>query len=111
MTERHRYHRLRDMALVTLVHLDWCTGRWAGLAERAAALAELIEEPLIHLDSVLVGGLLDAACGTGPAAQDKLQAGDRGGAAARDREHAARTRRGARPRAGWRRATTRRRSR
>jgi DNA-binding CsgD family transcriptional regulator/tetratricopeptide (TPR) repeat protein len=72
LAERHRYHRLRDMALVTLVHLDWYTGHWAGLAERAAALAELVEEPLVHLDSVLVTGLLDAACGTGPAARDKL---------------------------------------
>ena len=81
--ELHGHHRLGDMARVTMVHLDWYTGRWEGLAERSAALAGLEEEPVIRLDAVLVGGLLDAVCGSGPVAEGKLrpamEEGDRRG--------------------------------
>jgi DNA-binding CsgD family transcriptional regulator/tetratricopeptide (TPR) repeat protein len=79
----HGHQRLGDMARVTMVHLDWYAGRWAGLAERSAALAGLEEEPVIRLDSILVGGLLDAVCGGGPVAEEKLrlvmEEGDRRG--------------------------------
>lgn len=71
--EEHRYQRLHDMILVTLVHLDWFTGAWDGLGERAAALAGVDEEPLLQLDALLVTALLDGAVGgsgadLGPAA-------------------------------------------
>ncbi|MEV6507735.1 AAA family ATPase [Streptomyces sp. NPDC051642] len=61
--EEHRYQRLHDMILVTLAHLDWFTGAWDGLAERAAALAEVDEEPLLQLDALLITALLDGAVG------------------------------------------------
>lgn len=71
------YLRMRDMAQVTLVHLDWYAGRWQGLAERAAALTAIEEEPLIVLDSVLVTALLATVGGTGAdelaAAGEKLE--------------------------------------
>ncbi|MFG2375286.1 helix-turn-helix transcriptional regulator [Streptomyces sp. NPDC048504] len=65
--EEHRYQRLHDMILVTLVHLDWFTGAWDGLAERAADLARVDEEPLLQLDALLVTALLDRAVGAGGA--------------------------------------------
>ena len=61
--ERHRYGRLRDMILCTVAHLDWHVGAWGTLAERAAKLAELVEDPVIHLDALLVGGLVGAMTG------------------------------------------------
>lgn len=61
------YLRLRDMAGTTLAHLDWYTGRWQGLAGRAAAFAAIEEEPLIVLDGVLVSALLTSATATDPA--------------------------------------------
>ncbi|MGW9031311.1 helix-turn-helix transcriptional regulator [Streptomyces sp. NPDC055722] len=70
---RHRYQRLRDLAAVTLVHLDWFTGAWAGLAERAGRWAQLDEEPLIQLDSQLVIGLLGAAAGGDRSTEDTLR--------------------------------------
>ncbi|MGW4489996.1 ATP-binding protein [Amycolatopsis sp. NPDC004368] len=70
---RHGLQRLRDMALATLVRLDWLTGAWTGLAERAAAFADLAEEPLIQLDSTLVGALLGAATAPGPDVGHKLE--------------------------------------
>ncbi|MBK3579468.1 AAA family ATPase [Streptomyces sp. MBT65] len=71
--EEHRYQRLQDMIRVTLVHLDWFTGAWDGLAERAAALAGVEEEPVVQLDALLITALLDRATGgsgadPGPAA-------------------------------------------
>ncbi|MFI6623219.1 helix-turn-helix transcriptional regulator [Streptomyces sp. NPDC050528] len=71
--EEHRHLRLHDMILVTLVHLDWFTGAWDGLPERAAALAAVDEEPLLQLDALLITALLDGAVGgsgadPGPAA-------------------------------------------
>ncbi|MFD4558008.1 helix-turn-helix transcriptional regulator [Streptomyces sp. NPDC058469] len=71
--EQHRYQRLHDMILVTLVHLDWFTGAWDGLAERAAALAVVDAEPVLQLDALLIMALLEGAVGgsgadPGPAA-------------------------------------------
>jgi len=56
--------RMRDMAAVTLAHLDWHAGRWQGLAERAAALAAMEEEPVIFLEGGLITGLLTSATAT-----------------------------------------------
>ncbi|MFD8612564.1 ATP-binding protein [Streptomyces sp. NPDC059631] len=70
--EAHGHLRLRDMAATTLVHLDWHAGAWDGLAERAAALAAIDEEPLIQLDTCLVTGLLAAARGAHDTAADSL---------------------------------------
>ncbi|MFJ2397247.1 ATP-binding protein [Streptomyces sp. NPDC087843] len=81
--EQHGHQRLGDMARETMVHLDWYEGRWTGLVERSAALASLEEEPVIWLDSVLVGALFEAVCGSGAAAEEKLRTvmaeGDRRG--------------------------------
>ncbi|MGH6653740.1 MAG: ATP-binding protein [Actinocrinis sp.] len=74
VARRHRYQRLRDMTLVTLMHLDWFTGSWGGLAERLRHWARLDDEPLMQLDSRLVLGLLGAAVGDDPAAEDNVRA-------------------------------------
>ncbi|WOX15281.1 helix-turn-helix transcriptional regulator [Streptomyces sp. N50] len=76
--EGHRYRRLHDMILVTLVHLDWFTGAWDGLAERAAALAEVDEEPLLQLDALLVTALLDGAVGGGDANRGQVAVAEGG---------------------------------
>jgi DNA-binding CsgD family transcriptional regulator len=72
MTRRHDYPRLCDSALVTLVHLDWFTGAWDGLAERARAAAGF-DELLVRQEALLVAALLEAAAGHHPAAEKKLQ--------------------------------------
>lgn len=61
LAERHGFLRLRDMARATLMRLDWLTGAWRGLAERVAGFADLDEEPLIRMDTTLVGARLRAA--------------------------------------------------
>jgi DNA-binding NarL/FixJ family response regulator len=74
VARRHRYQRLRDMTLVTLLHLDWFTGAWDGLAERLRNWVRLDDEPLMQLDSRLVLGLLGAAVGDDPAAEESVRA-------------------------------------
>ncbi|WP_239134171.1 helix-turn-helix transcriptional regulator [Rugosimonospora africana] len=74
LAEEYDLLRLSDMIAVTLVHLDWFTGAWTGLADRAAALAELDGEALIRLDAKVVGGLLDAATGAPRRAETALRA-------------------------------------
>ncbi|WP_093782644.1 ATP-binding protein [Actinacidiphila guanduensis] len=66
LAERHGHLRLRDMAATTLAHLDWHTGNWQGLAERAATHAAIENEPLIVIDATLVTALLTAATATAP---------------------------------------------
>jgi DNA-binding CsgD family transcriptional regulator len=64
LAEGHHYALLRDAALVALAHLDWLTGAWAGLAERAVALTGGDDvQTLDRLVAVLVTGLLRAAVG------------------------------------------------
>jgi DNA-binding CsgD family transcriptional regulator/tetratricopeptide (TPR) repeat protein len=72
MTDRHDYPLMRDLTLVTLAHLDWFTGSWAGLAERTETLAGL-DEPLIRLEAVHVSGALDMAAGKYRSAEEKLR--------------------------------------
>ena len=74
VSHRHRYQRLHDMTLVTIAHLDWFTGAWTGLADRARHWTRLDDEPLMQLDSRLVLGLLGAAVGDDPAAEDAVRA-------------------------------------
>jgi DNA-binding CsgD family transcriptional regulator/tetratricopeptide (TPR) repeat protein len=72
LADRFGYPRIRNGILVTLAHLDWCTGDWAGLAERAGGLAGTAgtdePDPLLRMEAILVAGLLDAAAGAGGAA-------------------------------------------
>ena len=61
------------MILVTQVHLDWLTGAWDGLAERAAALAGKPDTyTMTRLEAVLVSGLLHAAAGDYDGAEKDL---------------------------------------
>ncbi|MFF2326340.1 MULTISPECIES: ATP-binding protein [unclassified Streptomyces] len=66
LAERHTFLGLRGLIRATLVHLDWFSGSWTGLAERAAELAELDAEPLVRLDALLVSCLIGSATGTRP---------------------------------------------
>jgi DNA-binding CsgD family transcriptional regulator len=64
LADSHEYRRLRRAVLVTLVQLDWLTGTWDGLDERAAALAgdeELL--PMSRHEATMVTGLLAVAAG------------------------------------------------
>ncbi|WP_063762369.1 helix-turn-helix transcriptional regulator [Streptomyces sp. NRRL F-5123] len=71
LADRRRYRRYASVAVVTRTHLDWLTGAWDGLAERAAALAGSEDIlPLARLELLLVVGQLQAAAGAyGPAAE------------------------------------------
>ena len=68
----HDYPRLRDRALAMLVHLDWFTGAWAGLPERAVAAGRDDVSLLVRLEAMLVAGLLDAAAGGLQTAEQQL---------------------------------------
>jgi DNA-binding NarL/FixJ family response regulator len=74
LAETHRYTHWRSHHRVTRVHLDWFTGAWNGLAERAQHLADIQDAPrAAHLEAFLIGGLLDAAGGNRLAAEDKFR--------------------------------------
>jgi DNA-binding CsgD family transcriptional regulator len=64
LADRYEYIHLQESAAAMLAHLDWITGAWQGLAERAAALADddRIRAPA-RLEGVLVSGLLSATVG------------------------------------------------
>jgi DNA-binding CsgD family transcriptional regulator len=70
---RCHYGRLHDDAVAVRLHLDWCTGNWAGLAGRAAGLAD---DPGVHLmsrmEAALVAGLAEAAAGERRRARQRL---------------------------------------
>ena len=73
LAEGHKYWLYRDMILVTQVHLDWLTGAWNGLAERAAALAGKPDSyTMTRLEAVLVSGLLHGAAGDSDGAEKDL---------------------------------------
>ena len=73
MASEYGYSHQRHLVLMTLAHLDWFTGAWAGLADRVNALADLDVERFVGLDTVLVAGLLDAAVGARQSAEERLQ--------------------------------------
>ena len=61
LSERHQYLRYQGVIAATQVHLDWYTGAWDGLAERAAALADIDMQSVTAVEPVLITGLLLAA--------------------------------------------------
>jgi DNA-binding CsgD family transcriptional regulator len=74
LAERHQYPRVRDEVLSTSLHLDWLTGSWDELGERASALAGSDGLALaVQLEAVLVTGLLHAAGGQAGQAEEHLQ--------------------------------------
>lgn len=71
---RYGYPRLQANCLVARAQLDWFTGCWAGLIERADALASDEElGPGDRLRAELVGALLRAAGGETALAAERLQ--------------------------------------
>jgi DNA-binding CsgD family transcriptional regulator/tetratricopeptide (TPR) repeat protein len=63
LAERYERHRLHQLVLSTRAHLDWFTGNWAGLADRASSLTSDDSAPGPRMEATLVCGLLHAAAG------------------------------------------------
>jgi DNA-binding CsgD family transcriptional regulator len=64
LADRCEHLQLQEHLAGMLTHLDWLTGAWPGLAERAAALAaDDAVRAAARLEGMLVGGLLAAASG------------------------------------------------
>jgi DNA-binding CsgD family transcriptional regulator len=73
LADRYGYPRLGRGAAVTLAHLDWLSGTWAGLAARAASMADEDDlGTLARLEAVLVTALLPAPAARAKAA-DRLE--------------------------------------
>ncbi|MFI5812414.1 helix-turn-helix transcriptional regulator [Streptomyces sp. NPDC051643] len=73
LAEAHQHVRLRDLLGATLAHLDWLTGSWTGPTE-LEAMALDADEPVLRADALLLAGLLDAARGDHPRAQERVRA-------------------------------------
>ena len=58
---RHGYQVIREAALATLLRVDYLTGAWPGLTERARERADAAEEPVCRLEAQLVGAQLSEA--------------------------------------------------
>ena len=58
LADQHGYRLVREMALVTALHLDYFTGAWDGLADRAEQWADTAEESRCRLDAQLVAAHL-----------------------------------------------------
>ncbi|RPF21343.1 ATP-binding protein [Myceligenerans xiligouense] len=66
--------RLRYNVETERANLDWHTGRWEGLADRAATLAEADRDrPAIYLAGVRLRARLDAAAGRPRAAEEQFR--------------------------------------
>ena len=66
--------RLRYNVEIEQANLDWHTGRWEGLAERGAALADADRDrPTIYLASVRLAARLAAAAGRPRAAEEQFR--------------------------------------
>ncbi|MEQ4300953.1 AAA family ATPase [Plantactinospora sp. B6F1] len=62
LAERRSHLRVETTALVNQLHLDYFTGAWDGLTDRARRLAGSEDvQPLAKLEAMLVIGLLEAA--------------------------------------------------
>jgi DNA-binding CsgD family transcriptional regulator/tetratricopeptide (TPR) repeat protein len=70
--ERYQYLRYRDVIAATELHLDWFTGAWDGLAERAAAHGSDMQF-VTALEPVLVTGLLLAVNGESDRAGEQFR--------------------------------------
>lgn len=58
LADADRYLRIRDRILVAMARLDWCTGAWAGLAERLAELTPVDgDDPVGYLRDLRHGQL------------------------------------------------------
>ncbi|MFI5488663.1 ATP-binding protein [Micromonospora echinaurantiaca] len=56
--------RITDLIDSTQLHLDWFTGAWDGLAERAAALTDTDDlHPVSRVEPIMISGLLRMAAG------------------------------------------------
>ncbi|NUR74184.1 MAG: AAA family ATPase [Hamadaea sp.] len=74
LAEEYEQARLADLILGSQLHLDWMTGNWSELAERAAILAGKDDVPPVsRLEPALIGGLLQLASGRMPAAARELE--------------------------------------
>lgn len=74
LASRHQYLRYHAMVLGTQAHLDWRTGAWHKLAERAAALAHSESlPPISRLEPLLVTAQLYAVRGKRAEAQEILR--------------------------------------
>jgi DNA-binding CsgD family transcriptional regulator/tetratricopeptide (TPR) repeat protein len=74
LADRYEHVYLQGAAAAALAHLDWLTGAWQDLAERAASLADDEElQALAWLQGVLIGGLLSASVGNHDRAASLLE--------------------------------------
>lgn len=74
LAETEQASRLRYNVLLELANLDWYSGRWEGLAERATALAEAEQDrPSIYLASIRLTARLAAAAGRRRVAEEQFQ--------------------------------------
>lgn len=72
-SEKYGYQRLHAIALGTRAQLDWYTGAWDGLAERARRLASWDDlPPNSRAEATTIVGLLHSAHGTVQQARDRL---------------------------------------
>ncbi|GGJ29333.1 helix-turn-helix transcriptional regulator [Streptomyces brasiliensis] len=75
LAERHELLSYLDSIASSRAHLDWFTGAWTGLAERAARLID--DEDRVRLkdrcEAALVAGLLQAAAGDRAEAVERLR--------------------------------------
>ncbi|MER5619242.1 hypothetical protein [Streptomyces sp. NPDC002215] len=65
LADTYQYQKLRRKGQVTPAQLDWLTGAWDGLADRALSLAgdEELLQPVSHLAPAVINSLLYAARG------------------------------------------------
>ncbi|MFF0478855.1 helix-turn-helix transcriptional regulator [Streptomyces sp. NPDC004284] len=75
LAERHRLSDYLDSIASSRAHLDWFTGAWKGLAERAARLVDDDHgvRQKDRCEAALVAGLLEAAAGDRDAARHRLR--------------------------------------
>ncbi|MFJ5195288.1 ATP-binding protein [Streptomyces sp. NPDC088394] len=75
LADTYQYRKLHRLGQVTLAHLDWLTGAWDGLADRAGSLAgdEQLLQPVSRLAPAMVTGLLYAALGDQDRADECLR--------------------------------------
>ncbi|MGW1549161.1 ATP-binding protein, partial [Streptomyces sp. NPDC002346] len=75
MTDTYQYQKLHRKGQVTLAQLDWLTGAWDGLADRALSLVgdEELLQPVSRLAPAMVTGLLYAARGDQDRADECLR--------------------------------------